>query len=627
MIPLRLASVPHLMSKAVLALLALVVLLAGLIVYVALAGIAIDGGLYRKSLQNMLSEQLGRAVHLDGAVELQISLKPALRVRHVRIAQPEEFGSADFVRVGELQVRLDLWPLVHRQFKADTLFASGVSIFLKQRADGANNWTFPNFAEPPGSSPAGSSDPDILPKEISGIDIRKVELRDLNVEFRGVNDKPVFFELTKFDASLPVDGALRATAEGNVDKTMPYAIKIDGGRLSDLVRGKSAWPVSLQLDFAGGLMTANGSLSQADTQLRFGLGTPDLGKFGLIIGVDLPDAGNAGIAGALQVRPGQVEIRQLSGALGKSLMTGELFVDTRQERTRLSGALTLPVLDLRPFLGQDTEEEPPTDFRALYLSLAKARLDLQQLNQYDADLSLTVDKWLSLPGDTRKSSLSLRLDAGKLSIPVKATIASVALEGEINVDATHAVPAFGISLGAENARVGSLAQLLTGLPGIDGQLGRLKISLSSEGSNGQVLMKKLASRFELNNSRLSYGNVTGGKPVNFIVDKMLVELPSENTLRGSFKGQLLGKPLEAKLAGDDLVSIVKSGSSPIEFIVQSGRVSARVAGMLNASQGTAQLQFSLGASHAGDVADWLGLSPDARAPVALAGQLHMAEDQ
>lgn len=627
MIPLRLASAPRLMSKVFLALLALVLLLAGLIVYVALAGIAIDGGLYRKSLQTMLSEQLGRAVHLDGAVDLQISLKPALRVRNLRIAQPENFGSADFVRVGELQVRLDLWPLVHRQFKADTLSASGVSIYLKQRADGTNNWTFPNFAEPPGSSPTRPSDQNVLPEEISGIDIRKIELRDLNVEFRGVNDKPFFFELNKFDASLPVDGPLRATAEGNVDKTMPYAIKIDGGRLSDLVRGKSAWPVALQLDFAGGLMTANGSLSQADTQLRFGLGTPDLGKFGRIIGVDLPDAGNAGIAGALQVRPGQVEIRQLSGALGKSLMTGELFVDTRQERTRLSGALTLPVLDLRPFLGQDTEEEPPTDFRALYLSLAKARLDLQQLNQYDADLSLTVDKWLSLPGDIRKASLSLRLDAGKLSIPVQATIASVPLKGEINVDAAHAVPTFGISLGAENARVGSLAQLLTGLPGIDGQLGRLKISLSSEGSNGQGLMKKLASRFELNNSRLSYGNVTGGKPVNFAVDKMLVELPSENTLRGSFKGQLLGKPLEAKLAGDDLVSIVKSGSSPIEFIVQSGRVSARVAGMLDAGQGTARLQFSLGASHAGDVATWLGLSPEARAPVALAGQLSMAEDQ
>jgi hypothetical protein len=235
---------------------------------------------------------------------------------------------------------------------------------------------------------------------------------------------------------------------------MPYAIKIDGGRLSDLVRGKTAWPLSLQLDFAGGLMTVNGSLSQADTQLRFGLGTPDLGKFGKIIGVDLPNAGNAGIAGALQVSPGQVHIRQLSAALGKSMMTGELSVDTREERARLSGALTLPVLDLRPFLGQDTEEEPPTDFRALYLSLAKARLDLQQLNQYDADLSLKVDKWLSLPGDIGNTSLRLKLDAGRLSMPVQASIASVPLKGELNVDASRAMPTFRISLGAENARGG-----------------------------------------------------------------------------------------------------------------------------------------------------------------------------
>ena len=626
MIKVRLPSVPRPLGKLLLAMLALLVLLASFIAYVALVGIAVDSSLYRKPLQTMLSEQLGRPVHLDGDLDLHISLTPSLRVRDVRIAQPENFGSSAFVRVGELQVRLDLWPLVHKQFKADTLFASGVRIHLKQRADGSNNWTFPNFADAPGNPAPNPSDKDALPEQIAGIDIRRIELRDLDVEFRGVNDKPVVFALDKFDASLPVDGPLRATAQGSVDKTMPYAIKIDGGRLSDLVRGKTAWPLSLQLDFAGGLMTVNGSLSQADTQLRFGLGTPDLGKFGRIIGVDLPNAGSAGIAGALQVSPGQVHIRQLSAALGKSMMTGELSVDTREERARLSGALTLPVLDLRPFLGQDTEEEPPTDFRALYLSLAKARLDLQQLNQYDADLSLKVDKWLSLPGDIGNTSLRLKLDAGRLSMPLQAGIASVPLKGELIIDASRAMPTFRISLGAENAGVGSLAQLLTGLPGIEGRLGRLKISLSSEGNNGQVLMKKLASYVELNNSRLSYGNVNGGKPVSFSVDKMRVELAAESALKGSFKGQLLGKPLEAKLTGNDLISIVKSGSSPIEFIVQSGRVSARVAGVLDASHGTAQLQFSLGASQAGDVAAWLGLSPDARAPVALAGQLSMADD-
>jgi uncharacterized protein involved in outer membrane biogenesis len=442
-----------------------------------------------------------------------------------------------------------------------------------------------------------------------------------------VNDKPLYFALDKLDASVPVDGPMRATAEGYIDNTMPYAIKLEGGRLRDLVLGKSGWPLALQLNFAGGLFTANGSLSEADTQLRFGLGTPDLARFGKIIGVALPDAGSAGVAGAIQVTPGQVHIRQLSAALGKSVMTGELRIDAREERARLSGELALPVLDLRPFLGQDTEEEPPTDFRALYLSLSKARLDLQQLRDYDADLSLTVDRWLSLPGDIRHASLKFKLKEGQLSMPVQATVAAVPLKGALEVDASRSVPAFRVSLGTETAAIGGLAQMLTGLPGIEGRLGALKISLASEGNNGQVLMKKLASRFELSDSRLSYGNVKDGKPVSFSVDRMVVELPSERPLTGSFKGQLLGKPLAAKLTGSDLISIVKSGSSPIEFIVQSGRVSARVAGVLDASTNTAQLQFSLGASHAGDVATWLGLSPDARAPVALAGQLSMAEDQ
>ena len=614
-------------GKLLLAASVLAALLVSFTLYVALVGISIDGSLYHKPLQKMLSAQLGRPVRLDGALDLHISLKPSLRMHDFGIAEPEGFGDADFIRVGELQVRLDLWPLIHRQFKAETLSASGVKIHLKQRADGSNNWTFANLADSAANPLEPQPDEVLLPEEVAGIDIRKIELRDLDVTFRGVNDKPLFFALDKLDASVPLDGPLHATAEGNVDNTMPYAIKLEGGRLRDLVRGKSGWPVSLQLNFAGGLLSANGELSPADTQLRFGLGTPDLARFGKIIGVSLPDAGNAGVAGAIQVTPGQLHIRQLSAALGKSVMTGELQIDAREERARLSGQLALPVLDLRPFLGQDAEEEPPTDFRALYLSLSKARLDLQQLRDFDADLSLTVEQWLSLPGDIRHASLKFKLAAGQLSMPVRATVANVPLTGVLEVDASRNVPAFRVSLGSENAGIGGLAQMLTGLPGIDGRLGRLKISLSSEGNNGQVLMKKLGARFELANSRLSYGNVQGGKPVSFSVDRMMVELPTESALAGSFKGQLLGKPLEAKLTGSDLISIVKSGSSPLEFIVQSGTVSARVAGVLDASRNTAQLQFSLGASRAGDVASWLGLSPDARAPVALAGQLSLSDER
>jgi uncharacterized protein involved in outer membrane biogenesis len=631
MIQFRLPAMPGRLAKSLIALGSLAGLLAGATLYVALVGISMDGSLYRRPLQNLLSEQLGRPVHLDGALDLRLSLTPALRVKELRIAQPEGFDGPDFLRIGELQVQLDLWPLMDGRFKAETLSASGVKIMLKQRADGSNSWTFPDLAEsdPPRRQSAEELEAAdaALQAQIAGIDIRKIELRDLDVEFRGVNDKPLFFALDKFDASLPAEGVLKATAQGSVDQTMPYAIAFEGGRLRDLVQGKSAWPLALTLDFAGGVLTATGTLSQADTQLQLKVAAPDLAQFGKIIGVALPDAGRAGIAGLVQMTPGQLRLRELSATLGKSAMTGELGIDTRGERAHLSGALTLSVLDLRPLLGQDTEEEPPTDFRALYLSLSKARLDLQQLHQYDADLSLQVDRWLSLPGDIGKASLKVKLASGQLKMPVQAMVSAVPLKGELEVDASRAVPALRVALGAENAGIGGLAQLLTGLPGIEGRLGRIRMRLASEGSNGQALMKKLAASVELQDSRLSYGNIRDGKPVSFLVERLKVELPSERALNGSFKGQLLGKPLEARLSGNDLGSIMQSGSSPVELTAQSGRVSARVAGVLDAGRNAANMQFSLGTSQAGDVAAWLGLSPEARVPLALSGKFSIEDDQ
>jgi hypothetical protein len=62
--------------------------------------------------------------------------------------------------------------------------------------------------------------------------------------------------------------------------------------------------------------------------------------------------------------------------LGKTAMQGQLSIDMKKERPRLSGKLVMSTLDLRPFLGQDQDnEDPPTDLRALYQSLASASFD------------------------------------------------------------------------------------------------------------------------------------------------------------------------------------------------------------------------------------------------------------
>ncbi len=581
------------------------------------SGITIDAGAQRAPLARWLSQQAGRPVSIDGVLQLKLGLRPWLRVGELRIAQPAGFGDDAFLQVGDIEVRLDLWPLLRGQLRADRLAARDVRLHLRERDDGGNNWTFPV-----GDPPAAEEDSEGLQAaDLAGIDIRQLDLDRIAVVLDSGGGKPLEFRLEQLQAALPIGGGVRLRAHGSVEQTMPYQLAIDGGELRDLLRGKPGWPLSLQLDFAGGRLTAQGKLGEVDSRISFGLGAPDLATFGKVIGVALPDAGAAGLSGAISVSPGMLRIDGLSGQLGKSQMAGWLQLDWRQQRPRLGGALGVAALDLRPFLGQDSADDPPADLQQLYRSLAQAKLDLQALNRMDIDLQLGVAQWLSLPGEIRDASLRLKLDGGRLSVPVAATIEGVPMTGQLEADASRAVPDMSLSFAARRSSIGNLAAFLLGIPGIAGELGDLQLSLSARGTRGDALMRSLQVALTIRDSQLSYGNGPGGKPVDFTLTRLGFDVSGSRPLRGALDGRLLGRPLQATLDGESLLALVEQGRAPLALTVQTGRIAARVQGVLNGADQSADLTFSLGAERAGDVADWLGLNPRSTLPIALAGRV------
>ena len=113
-----------------------------LLVYIAVIGIRIDASALRPTVAGILTDKLGRAIYLDGVVQLEVSLRPALLVRQVRIAQAKGFGDGDLLNVGEVRIALDLLPLLQNRLRADELSGRDVKLVLKQHADGSNNWTF-----------------------------------------------------------------------------------------------------------------------------------------------------------------------------------------------------------------------------------------------------------------------------------------------------------------------------------------------------------------------------------------------------------------------------------------------------------------------------------------------------
>mgnify|MGYP003347112163 CR=1 FL=1 len=92
-------------------------LIATAFVFMAVIGVQIDASDYRNAVGQWLSGKLSRPVAVQGTLRLTLGLEPALKVQGLRIGQPAGFGDGDLMRIGELQVNLDLRPLWHCYFE------------------------------------------------------------------------------------------------------------------------------------------------------------------------------------------------------------------------------------------------------------------------------------------------------------------------------------------------------------------------------------------------------------------------------------------------------------------------------------------------------------------------------
>ncbi len=621
--------------------LGLIVVLGAL--YVTFIGVTIDAGVLRDRVADTFSESIGREVRFDGPLEMHISSRPRLRIGGLHIANAPGFGGGDFASLGEARLALDLWHLLfEKQLRIDELSGNNVHARLQVTADGSNNWSLFTRRTPTDSREGGLSRArGMIEQPLARVDIQQISLSTLEVDFISSRNKDYHFYLDSLSARSPGDAPVEMTLNGKVDREFPYKMDFKGGKLADLASDEP-WPVAFTLSFLSTTLSVNGSVSgRGHGEVKFGLGTGDLSEFERMFQTELPDVGAAGIAAKLKFSPLQVSMSELAGAMGRTTFTGNLDFDARNEIPNLTGSLIATTLDLRPFLGEPTEQNEPVaadqtepepgdasdtrSFADLYKGIASATFDLERLNSMNADITMGVDRWLSIPGNAEQARLQIHAQDGQLHVPLTATMAGVSLAGQVDVDATEKPPKFSMNLGTENSDLGGLAELFLGARGVKGHLGRFEFALGATGASGKELVSSLDVILDVERSRFSYGNFEGGRPVNFTLDEMEMRLPPGKPLTGKMRGALLGNRFSASLAGGALEPMMRQVRTPVDLRLRSGAAQARVHGLIEkpATDRGPQIEFEFSSPRAGDLAAWLGLTPGAQAPVAISGVGHL----
>lgn len=605
--------------------------------YIAFVGVEIDASALRGKIAARFSGSMGREVRFDGPLQLEISAHPSLRAGGFHVADAPGFSGSDFASVGSVRLTLDLWLLLRLRLQIEELSGSDVHIRLQSHKDGSNNWTL----GPPGPNQAGSSHAAApapgaraassgLGRMLARLDVKRVSLDKLEVEYVGAEGRSHFFELTSLVARFPAGQPVSLALNGTVERKYPYELAFTGGTLADLAHADQPWPVDLTLAFMSSRLALNGSISGSSGEINFGLGTEDLNEFERLFQTSLPEVGVSGMSGKVRYAPGRLTLESLNGVMGRTTLNGALALDYGGARPNIQGELTLPVLDLRPFIsGKPAQQAPPQSLAETYRELARATFSMKALNSADADLTLRVGQWLSLPGGVHDAMLRVKLKQGRLTVPLRAVVAGVALAGSASADARVTPARFRLALGAHDSSAGNLAGLLTGAPeitgapGVTGQLGRLSLRVSARGDRGAELMQSLDVLLEVERGKLSYGDGAAGRAVRFSLDSLVVALPAGRPLRGEAHGALLDKAFSASLQGGTLTDIMQGAHAPVDFSFQAGSVSAELHSLLEPS--ATKTSFDLTVPHSGEAAGWLGLKAGSDAPVRLKGSFTSSE--
>ena len=331
----------------------LAALLFGCFLYVALIGVSIDASRLRDKIALMLTENFGREVHFDGPLQLEISAHPKLIVGGLHIANAMGFTGNEFANLREAQLALNLWPLLRLRLQIDELSGSDVHIRLQLNKNGSNNWAFnpsgqkQEVVQSPAREHAVSMEFGNL---LARLDIKRVSLEKLDVKFIDANATSHFFELQSLAAQFPAGKPVTLSLHGTIEKVYPYKLDFTGGITADLAHFDKPWPIDLTLGFMSSRLSLKGGVSGSTGVIKFDLGTNDLGEFERLLQTKMPAVGVSRISGAIKYAPGKVAFDNLSGFMGQTTLKGSLNFNYSGERPRVQGELTLPVLDLRPFI-------------------------------------------------------------------------------------------------------------------------------------------------------------------------------------------------------------------------------------------------------------------------------------
>jgi hypothetical protein len=582
--------------------------LAALVIAFA-AKVTIDASRWQDAIAQKATDALGRPVAMQGVVRLTLGRELVLRIGELRVLNPPGFDAKEFLSVGDARVRIGWLDALRGQARLRGIEASDIGLWLERAADGRENWAL----VPPRDPAAARTEFDLGYIKLSRMALRYHDLR-------AATQRAI--DLDELEGSAGSDQPLRLALRGQLPGQHPYRLRVNGGPLQQLQGGAQPWPFSLDFKAAGARLHTEGEFDagQGEARLRFDADADDLAQAGRLLGVGLPQAGAAALTGAVVAKADVIALSQLQGRLGESEFSGQLVLGFGGARARLSGDLSVAVLDSSPWLAAEghTPGEAPRDGTPAWQAVA-----LRDIVPLDLDLKLNVDRWLGLPVRLRDTKLSVQADARGVRAPMSATVAGAPLSGRVHLDTAAPMPTFALELAAQDLPLGVLAQELAGAGGIEGAVRSVGLRIAGRGQTLGELARELELSLDATAAQASLARADGARPFAVSLDKLQLAAGRDRRLLGSARGMLMGERARLSIRGGSLHELLREPDTPFELELALAAATLRLQTALGRAEATDETawRFDVQAPRSGELSRWLPVNPQSQLPLVLRGRL------
>ena len=508
------------MKKFLLVLLALIVVL---IVAALAVPFLLPTEAYKQQIEAQVERATGRALAIDGPLDVSLLPTVAVTAENVRFANVEGSARPEMVRLKGLQAELRIWPLLRGSVEVDRFVLIEPEFHLEINAAGRPNWVLgaPSEAGTADETQAQAPEqPGVGTEQPGGamrLPVTEVRLGDIRIQngtltlsdARSATEERI--AAVNLEIDLP-DLQSPLAAKGSLaykDKSVELALAVE--RLLTLLQGGSS-PVRVAGQTPDLALIFQGTVDNAATPQAAGaieLNIASIRDLAAWLAEPIAFEGEGlrtfRLNGKLEGSPTRIALSDASLALDAIEGQGDVAVDLSGQVPQVTGRLDLGAVDLNPYLppeaaDQDTatgEASAPRDGEETETETAATDwsdepIELPPIGGADVNFALSTDGLKVRDLQLDRSQLALRLQGAHLTVDLQ----EVALyggqgSGQIDVEVTGGTPRIGNQFRLEGLQALPFLTAAAGFERLRGTA-NAEFSLQTRGRSERELVRNLS---------------------------------------------------------------------------------------------------------------------------------------